>query len=76
MFSRLLWLVFIVVVGGMLWFRIKRFMRKHKSSQAPMTTFQTVRCAHCGIHLPEQEALREDGNSFCCVAHQKAFKAR
>lgn len=76
MFTRLLWIVFIVVVGGMLWFRVKRFMQKRTPSQPPVTTYQTVRCAQCGIHLPEQEALRDVGNSFCCAAHRDAFKAR
>ncbi|MHA7598845.1 PP0621 family protein [Alicycliphilus sp. T452] len=30
-----------------------------------------VRCAHCGVHLPQGEALWADGRSYCCRAHQE-----
>ncbi len=29
-----------------------------------------VRCAHCGLHLPESEALRRGERSYCCRSHQ------
>lgn len=29
-----------------------------------------VRCAHCGVHLPQAEALSKDGHSYCCRAHR------
>lgn len=32
-----------------------------------------VRCAHCGLHLPESEAVRSaDGRDFCSPAHLSA----
>jgi len=27
-------------------------------------------CAHCGIHLPQAEALCQGGDSYCCAAHR------
>ena len=29
-----------------------------------------VRCAHCGVHVPKDEALWKAGRSYCCQAHQ------
>ena len=31
-----------------------------------------LRCAHCGVHLPESEALRERGRAYCSAAHRDA----
>jgi uncharacterized protein len=29
-----------------------------------------IRCAHCGLHLPESEAVRSpDGRDYCSPAH-------
>ncbi|WP_418287992.1 PP0621 family protein [Melaminivora suipulveris] len=30
-----------------------------------------VRCARCGVHLPQSQALLEDGRSYCCDAHRR-----
>lgn len=29
-----------------------------------------VACAHCGVHLPESDALREGKRFYCCAAHR------
>jgi uncharacterized protein len=29
-------------------------------------------CAVCGVHVPESEALRAQGEFFCCEAHRRA----
>lgn len=31
------------------------------------------RCAECGVHLPEQEALTYQTLSFCCNDHKKLY---
>lgn len=31
-------------------------------------------CAHCGLHLPRDEALPGRGGVFCSDAHRKAFE--
>ncbi|MEO5696589.1 MAG: PP0621 family protein [Burkholderiaceae bacterium] len=31
-------------------------------------------CAHCGIHLPRDEALPGRGGVFCDAAHRAAFE--
>ncbi|MFC3284184.1 PP0621 family protein [Litchfieldella rifensis] len=32
-----------------------------------------VRCTYCHVHLPENDALRERGEWFCCGAHRDKF---
>jgi len=33
-----------------------------------------VSCAHCGLHLPRDEALPGRGGQFCSAAHRAAFE--
>jgi uncharacterized protein len=34
-----------------------------------------VSCAHCGLHLPQAEALPGRGGLFCSAAHRAAHEA-
>jgi len=29
-----------------------------------------VACAHCGVHLPQGDALWKDGRGYCCRDHR------
>lgn len=31
------------------------------------------RCAQCGIHIPDNEAVAAQGRYFCCAAHRDQF---
>lgn len=33
-----------------------------------------IECAHCGVHVPESEAVTGNGASFCCEAHRQAYR--
>ena len=41
------------------------------SADAPQTMLS---CAHCGMHLPRDEALPGRGGVFCDAAHRAAFE--
>lgn len=30
-----------------------------------------VECAHCGVHLPESEAVKQADRYFCCDEHRR-----
>jgi len=30
-----------------------------------------VACAHCGVHLPRNEAITIDARHYCCAEHQQ-----
>ena len=32
---------------------------------------QMVACAHCGVHLPRDEAITIDARHYCCAEHQQ-----
>jgi uncharacterized protein len=34
-----------------------------------------VQCAHCGLHLPREEALQSGNRYFCSQAHLDAWDA-
>jgi len=35
-----------------------------------------VDCAHCGLHLPASEAVRDGARAYCCSAHRDAGPRR
>ena len=41
-------------------------------SEEPGTAQDMVRCAHCGLFLPRQEALSRRGEWYCSEAHRQA----
>ncbi|MBU6995823.1 PP0621 family protein [Ferrovum myxofaciens] len=43
-----------------------------EASEELETTQDMVRCAHCGLFLPRQEALSQRGDWFCSEGHRQA----
>ena len=41
---------------------------KKRASQAPAAM---VACAHCGLHLPAADAVREGEHPYCSEAHRR-----
>ena len=54
---------------------IKRALASHQKPPAgkPSVAHMIV-CAHCGVHVPESEAIRDDGKLYCSEEHRKAAK--
>jgi uncharacterized protein len=48
---------------------------KTPSRRKPAIT-NMVECAHCGLHLPESEALMKENKYFCGEEHLQAAKQR
>lgn len=42
---------------------------KQAGTQRAVEAEAMVRCAHCGVHLPESEAITNAGGSFCSQVH-------
>lgn len=63
-------LFWIALIAAAVW-----FWRKFKSpAAAPRppnepTTTPMVRCAHCGVHLPQDRALSQSQQWYCSQAH-------
>jgi len=48
-----------------------------KAARDPARPVAMVPCAHCGVHLPDHDALLNDaGQPFCSEAHRKAGPRR
>ncbi len=37
----------------------------------PIASETMVQCAHCGVHLPQSEALMVEGNAWCSQDHAR-----
>ncbi len=44
-----------------------------QGAQQPASYSPTVRCAHCGVNLPRDHAIRsKDGHYYCSTEHRDA----
>ena len=71
------YVLLVVVVLGVLWLvrtsRRRVEPPKPPAGDAPRHEAMLV-CAHCGVHLPQSEALPGRGGVFCDEAHRAAFE--
>jgi len=70
----LLWLVLGFVAWWML--RPRKAARPPASAPAHAAPEAMVDCAHCGLHFPASEAVRDGTRLFCCRAHRDAGPRR
>ncbi len=67
--SKLLLLILVIVA---VWWLAKGFRRKDAATDAPeAASEQMVKCGHCGLYLPQREAIREGDRFFCCAEHRR-----
>ena len=69
-------LLFLVVVFVLLWLLRGATTNRRRGGAAkpPQAPQQMIACAHCGVHLPRDEALPGRGGVFCGDAHRAAFE--
>ena len=68
-------LLFLVVVFVFLWLlRGATSRRRGSAAPPPQAPQEMIACAHCGVHLPRDEALPGRGGVFCGDAHRTAFE--
>ena len=65
-----------VLAGVWLWKRQRienhSGLRPQDKGQKPKSLENMVRCAHCGVHLPQGDALAGPRGWYCCDAHRQA----
>jgi len=67
--SKLLLLILVIVAA---WWLAKGFRRKDAAGNASEAApEQMVNCSHCGLYLPQSEAIREGDRFFCCAEHRR-----
>ncbi|MEJ2345037.1 MAG: PP0621 family protein [Gammaproteobacteria bacterium] len=55
---------------------IRQMLRNQRPEPKPrsLPTGNMVRCAHCGLHIPQDEALRNGEDYYCSERHRLAGK--
>ena len=66
--ARLLILIALFAVGWWLWRKLTRPAPQQRPPATPAAQ-PMVRCAHCGMHVPQREALTHDNRWYCSRAH-------
>lgn len=75
-------LIRLIVIGLIIWLLYRMFVRvlKKPSSQrdepAKGIARDMVKCAHCGLHIPADEALLHVGKYYCSPEHRDAGPAQ
>jgi uncharacterized protein len=69
--------LFFLLILWVVWFMVKNWLRKQElgasRDKARVISGKVVRCKHCDVHLPEQDALRDGDDWFCTAAHKQAW---
>ncbi len=74
MLARLILLVLIGVIVVMVMRRLKVAASAPRKKAA--IDAQTVRCAHCQIYFPSNEAISRGGQHYCSAAHADQARQR
>jgi uncharacterized protein len=65
----------LLIIAVAVWLAIYFLRRAFQHLNPPKSsergaTKNMVRCTHCGLHLPESEAINYQGQYFCCLEHR------
>ena len=66
---RLLFWIAVIAAAFWLWRKFKATNNACSSTPPQETTLKMVRCAHCGVHLPNDRALHRGNEWYCSTAH-------
>jgi uncharacterized protein len=63
-------LLILLIAAAVIYFVIRGMIRRGAGGrQAPPPAERMVACGHCGINLPQSEALENDGRFYCSEEH-------
>ncbi|MBA1332444.1 hypothetical protein QQ73_15535 [Candidatus Endoriftia persephone str. Guaymas] len=69
-----------LLIGAAIWVAlliIRHLWSRHQTqphSSRQVKSLEGVQCAHCGLHLPREEALQADDHFFCSQEHHDAYR--
>ena len=66
-------LIFLFAIAALVYLLLKSYRKETSAKPEPE---DMVRCAHCGVHLPVSESVRDGELYFCSAAHRDAFGPR
>lgn len=62
----------LIAIGLLLYVIIGNLWRRSRPSSPKTITEKMVKCKQCGIHILEQEAIREGNHYYCSREHLEA----
>ncbi|AVI83053.1 hypothetical protein BTW15_23625 [Pseudomonas syringae pv. tomato] len=66
-------LMWVALIAAVIWF-VKRLINppkpKPRAEPPEIAATPMVRCAHCGVHLPQDRALSQEKQWYCSEAHR------
>jgi len=65
-------LILALVVGLLLWLLFGRSRKRTADSAPPQRPTAFTVCAHCGVHLPINDAVLDGQTAYCSDAHRLA----
>lgn len=80
--SKFLLLTVVLFVAVAVWrYQHRPQQRRPAHSAAPKNTANRtptamLRCAHCGVHVPHNEAVQHQGQSYCSPEHRQQGPGR
>ena len=70
-------LIRLLIIAAIVWLTLRIFRNwqnkniiAKKKSIKDSQIKNMVQCSKCGVHLPEQEALKYNNQFYCCQEHQ------
>ena len=66
-------LIRLILLGLVIFFAyqlFKRWLNPPRPRQTAAKQDRMLRCEHCGLYVPEPEAVREGSHSYCSEAHR------
>ncbi|VXD02507.1 conserved hypothetical protein [Pseudomonas sp. 8Z] len=66
---RLLFWIAIICAAVWLWRRFISAPKAARQAKRAQEASPMVRCAHCGVHVLQTQALKQDQHWFCSQAH-------
>jgi uncharacterized protein len=68
----LLFFIFMVLLWQWRHAREKKVRQAKPQDRAGASVVNMVPCAHCGMHLPDKEAVKGNLGMYCTEAHRQA----
>lgn len=62
----------LILLGLLAWiaYKLVRKFIAPPALKAPGGQFEAmISCSHCGLHLPQREAITQQGRHYCCQEH-------
>jgi uncharacterized protein len=72
------YLLLLALLGVVWWSWKKRNEQPpaERSARPDPAPEKMLTCAHCGVHMPESDALTDGAQRYCCAEHRDAARSK